>query len=217
MKIALLGANGRTGRLVMRRALAAGDKLTGLVRSADSLSDIQHGHLQVRVGDVCDPEFLKTVLPGHDAVISTVGPRAPTKSACTIYPCSAAAIAEAMQATGLKRVVITSTALLFPPSGLFDHLVRVIARNNQEAAAQMEDRISDAGLEWTFARTGFLTDSEEEKFKKAEGAMPEGGGSISRSALARFLFTELKKSEHIGDVVGLCGVRATKPERRETE
>ena len=208
MKIALLGANGRTGRLVIRQALAAGDTVTGLVRSADSLSDVQHDRLQVRVGDVCDPEFLRTVVPGHDAIISTVGPRSPMKSACTIYPLSAAAIAEAMQATGLQRVLITSTALLFPPSGLFDHVLRVIARNNQKAAGLMEERISDANLEWTFARTGFLTDGADKEFRKAEGAMPDGGGSISRSALANFLLTELKKSDHVGEAVGLCGVKA---------
>ena len=192
----------------MRRALAAGYTVTGLVRSPDSPGNMQHDRLQVRVGDVCDPEFLKTAFPGHDAIISTVGPRAPTKSACAIYPDSAAAIAEAMQATGLKRVLITSTALLFPPSGLFDHILRVIARNNQKAAAQMEDLISEAGLDWRFARTGFLTNGEDEKFEKAEGAMPGAGGSISRLALANFLFTELERADHVGEVVGLCGVKA---------
>lgn len=208
MKIALLGANGRTGRLVVRQALAAGDTVTGLVRSTDSLSDLQHDRLQIRVGDVCAPEFLETVLPGHDAAISTVGPRTPTKSACMIYPRSAAAIAEAMQAAGLKRVLITSTALLFPPSGFLDHVIRLIARNNQKAAALMEDRISKTSLEWTFARTGFLTDGEDGQFEKAEGRMPDGGAPLSRLALANFLVAELKQSNHVGQAVGLCGAKA---------
>ena len=208
MKIVLLGANGRTGRLVMRQALATGYTVTGLVRSADSLSDVQHDRLQVRVGDVCDPAFLKDVLPGHDAVVSTVGPRTPMKSACAIYSDSAAAIAEAMQATGLKRVLITSTALLFPPSGIFDHVVRVIARNNQKAAALMEDLIRNAGLDYTFARTGFLTTGDDPNFTKAEGTAPDGGGPISRLALANFLVTELKQSDHVGEVVGLCENKA---------
>ncbi len=208
MKIVLLGANGRTGRLVMRQALAAGHTVTGLVRSAESLNGVQHEGLQIRVGDVSDPAFLQQVLPGHDAVISTVGPRTPMKSACTIYSDSAAAIAEAMQATGLKRVLITSTALLFPPSGIFDHVVRVIARNNQKAAALMEDLIRNAGLDYTFARTGFLTNRDDPNFNKAEGAVPDGGGSISRLALANFLVTELKQSDHVGEVVGLCENKA---------
>lgn len=208
MKIVLLGANGRTGRLVMRQALATGHTVTGLVRSADSLSDVHHDRLQVRVGNVSDPTFLKDVLPGHDAVVSTVGSRSPMKSACAIYSDSAAAIAEAMQATGLKRVLITSTALLFPPSGIFDHVIRVIARNNQKAAALMEDLIRNAGLDYTFARTGFLTNGDDPNFTKAEGAVPDGGGSISRLALANFLVTELKQSDHVGEVIGLCENKA---------
>ncbi len=208
MNIVLLGANGRTGRLVIRQALAAGHTVTGLVRSADSLSDVQHDRLQVRVGDVSDPAFLKQVLPGHDAVISTVGPRSPTKSACTIYYDSAAAIAEAMQATGLKRVLVTSTALLFPPSGVIDHVLQLVAKNNQKAAALMEDLICDAGLDYTFARTGFLTNGDDPNFRKAEGAAPEGGGSVSRLALANFLVTELVQSDHVGQVVGLCEGKA---------
>lgn len=209
MKIVQLGANGRTGREVVRLALEAGDSVTGLVRSADSLGDIKHDRLQVHVGNVCAPEFLKTFLPGHDAVVSTLGPRTPTKSACTIYSASAAAIVEAMQATGLRRVLATSTALLFPATKFLDHVVRLIARNNFDAAGLMEERIRGADLDWTLARSGFLTDADQRGYRKAVGAMPDGGGSISRSALAEFLFTELKQSEHVGDVVGLCGVRAT--------
>jgi uncharacterized protein YbjT (DUF2867 family) len=212
MKIVQLGANGRTGREVMRLALEAGDTVTALVRSADSLSDMQHDRLKVHVGDVCDPEFLKTVFPGHDAVISTLGPRTPTKSACRIYPESAEAIVEAMQAGGLKRVLITSTALLFPPSRILDHVVRLIARNNFKAAGLMEERIRSADLDWTIARTGFLTDDDERGYIKAAGAMPDGGGSISRLALAEFLVTELKQSDHVGDVVGLCGVKKARAE-----
>ena len=208
MKIVLLGANGRTGRLVIRQALAAGHTVTGLVRSADSMTDVRHDRLQIRVGNVSDPAFLKQVLPGHDAVISTVGPRSPMKSACAIYYESAAALAEAMQATALKRVLVTSTALLFPPSGAINHVLQLVARNNQKAAALMEDLIHNAGLDYTFARTGFLTNGDHPGFRTAAGVAPEGGGSISRLALANFLVTELDSSVHVRQVVGLCDDKA---------
>jgi len=211
MKIVLLGANGRTGREVMRLALQAGDAVTAVVRSADSLTDVRHERLQIVVGDVCDPGFLKTVFAGHDAVVSTVGPRTPTKSACTIYSRSAAAIVEAMQATGLKRVVITSTALLFSPRKVVDHVLQVIAKNNRNAAGLMEARIREAGLDFTFARTGFLTEGDGPCYRTADGAMPGGRGSISRRALAEFLVTELKQSDHVAEVVGLCGDKCRAP------
>lgn len=208
MKIVLLGANGKTGRLVMRQALAAGHAVTGVVRSAKSLSDVRHDRLTVRVGDVSSAEFLKTVFPGHDAVISTLGPRKPSKTACTIYSDSGAAIAEAMRACGMKRVLITSTALLFPAEGLLDRALRVIAKNNQQAAGLMETRVAEADLDYTFARPGFLTNGESAQFTKAAGAEPEDGKSISREALATFLVTEVEEDSHVRQVVGLSAKKA---------
>lgn len=205
MKIVQIGANGRTGKKVMQLALDAGYLVTALVRSADSLGDMRHERLKICVGNVCDPEFLKSEFPGHDIVISTVGPRLPTKKACLVYADSANAIAEAMESAGIRRVIITSTALLFPIRKFIDRVIRIIARNNFRAAGLMEQRIRNAGLDWTFARVGFLTDEDAKSYRKAVGEMPEGCGSIARFALAEFLFTELKHSEHIGDVIGLCG------------
>jgi len=194
MKIVLLGANGRTGREVMRLSLAAGYKVTGVVRSADSLGGMQHENLQVEVGNVCDPEFLKTVFPGHDAVISTLGPRLPTKSACRIYSESAASIAEAMQAVGLKRVTLTSTALLFPPVKVMGRVLRFIARNNFNAAGVMEETIRNADLDWTFVRVGFLNDKDQRSFLADSGRMPGESITVSRFAVAEFLVKDLQQS-----------------------
>jgi putative NADH-flavin reductase len=85
MKIILLGANGRTGREVLSRALDAGDTVTALIRAEDRLADVTHSRLNIHVGNVCDSTALKEILPGHDLVISTLGPRMPTKAASTIY------------------------------------------------------------------------------------------------------------------------------------
>ena len=46
----VLGANGHTGRLVIARALAAGHRVTAVVRAPDRLTDIQHEKLAVEVG-----------------------------------------------------------------------------------------------------------------------------------------------------------------------
>jgi len=66
MRILLLGANGRTGRRVMSRALDAGDTVTAFVRDEDRLADVTHSRLNVYVGNVCDARDLKEILPEHD-------------------------------------------------------------------------------------------------------------------------------------------------------
>ena len=68
----------------------------------------------------------------------------------------------------------------------------------------MEERIRSSSLDWTIARTGFLTNDGATSYRHAEGASPKGGGSISRAAVACFLLTEAQESTHLRQVVGLC-------------
>ncbi|MGK7908944.1 MAG: NAD(P)-dependent oxidoreductase [Synechococcus sp.] len=205
MNIVLLGANGRTGREILSRALNAGDTVTALVRTEDRLADITHSQLNVHVGNVCDSNALKAVLPGHDTVISTLGPRKPTKAACAIYSESATAIVKAMQKSGVNRLLVTSTALLFSSNKLSDRILCWIAKHNVRNANLMEETIRNSSLEWTIVRTGFLNNNSSTDCRLAEGAFPDGGGSISRAAVAHFLLTEAKQSSHLRKVVGLCG------------
>lgn len=204
MKIILLGANGRTGREVLSHALDAGATVSALVRAEDSLTDVSHSQLNVHVGNVCDSNFLKQVLPGHDVVISTLGPRMPTKAACTIYSESATAIVEAMKECGVNRLLVTSTALLFPSDILLDRILGFIAKHNAINAGLMEKTICGSNLDWTIARLGFLNDKSSTDFRLAVGTLPDGGGSISRVAVANFLLTEAKQSSYANKVVGLC-------------
>ncbi len=203
MKILLLGANGRTGRKILNLALEAGDDVTAVVRLEGKLADIDHPRLNVRAGDVCDAEALKQILPGHDVVISTLGPRTPTKAACRIYSDSAVAIVDAMQECGVNRLLVVSTALLFPNSKFMDRVLRFIARHNALNASVMEDTILASKLEWTIARVGFLNEKSSVEYRLAEGALPEGSNSIPRAALAYFLITEAKQPNHTCKIVGV--------------
>ncbi|MGK7910671.1 MAG: NAD(P)-dependent oxidoreductase [Synechococcus sp.] len=205
MKIALLGANGKTGRQIIGRALDAGDTVTALVRTEDRLADVTHKHLNVRIANVCNSDALKAVLPEHDIVISTLGPRKPTKTACAIYSESATAIVEAMQQSGVTRLIVMSTALLFPSDKLSDRVLNWIAKHNAQSAKTMEETIRTSNLDWTIVRTGFLNSNNSTEYRTAVGAFPDGGGSISRAAVARFLLTEARECKHLRQIVGLCG------------
>lgn len=205
MNVVLLGANGRTGREVLGQALRAGDRVTALVRAADKLGDVSHEQLEVRVGDACDPAVLAAILPGHDVLISTLGPPLPTKAAAAVYSDSAASIVDAMEGSGVNRLLVTSTALLFQSKGPLDWLLRRLTPNVVREAGRMEERIRSSSLDWTIARVGFLTNDPATGYRHCTGASPKGGGSISRAAVARFLLAEARESAHVGQVVGLSG------------
>ena len=207
MNILLLGASGRTGREVVGRALDAGDRVTALVRTAGQLDDISHARLSVHAGNPCDPAVLNMLLPGHDVVVSTLGPRLPTKAATRVYSDSAASMVHAMQGSDVRRLLVTSSALLFPGGGFLATVLRRLTPHVVRQAGRMEERIRLSSLDWTIARMGFLANDAATGYRHAEGASREGGGSISRAALACFLLAAARQSAHVRQVVGLCSVR----------
>ena len=187
VKLVVLGANGRTGQHVLEAALEKGMDVTAVVRSVDRTPVVRHDRLTVEIGDPCDPSFLKRVFRDHDAVISTLGGRLPTRTASSVYYRSAQAIVEAAQDTGLDRVVVTSTALLFPEQPLMGRLLRLLVPNIVRSAARMEATLKNSGLGWTTVRPGFLSDAEILTYSARKDRAPKEGTSVSRRALARFL------------------------------
>lgn len=211
MKLVVLGANGRTGRHVVRDALAAGDHVTAVVRSDASRLTFDHTRLDVVIGDPCDPAMLAGVFRGQDAVISTLGGRRPTRHATAIYWRSADAIVEAAKTVGLTRVSVTSSALLFPSERLIDRLLAALVHNVVQSATRMETSLQRAGLALTIARCGFLTDAAETGYRAEVGALPEDGSSVSRRSLARFLVEDIRTPATDAGVYGVSAPRAQKP------
>ena len=195
MKIVVLGANGGTGQHVLHAALEDGMTVTAVVRSEGKRPKIAHPNFKTVVGDPCDPAFLKTVLRGQDALISTLGGRAPTKGATSVYYRSADAIVEAAWDTGVRRVLVTSTALLFPEQTLLGTLLQYLVPNVVRSADRMERVLSNSGLNWTVARAGFLNDAREATYRACKGALPEDGTAVPRLALARFLVDAVSNPE----------------------
>lgn len=194
MNLVLLGANGRTGTHVLRLALERGETVTAVVRSEEKRPKLKHKRLRVVVGDPCDPAILADVFRGQDAVISTLGGRMPTKHATAVYPDSADAIIQAAWESGLKRVVVTSTALLFPARRWRDAMLATLVGNVVKSATRMERSLAASNLNVAVARCGFLTDDENATYRALEDALPVNGSSVSRAALATFLIdTVLRK------------------------
>lgn len=202
----LLGANGRTGRQVLRRALEQGHTVTALVRAADRLADVAHERLTVAVGSATDPAVLTRLLPGHDVVISTLGPRLPTRAACAVYPDSAAAMVQAMEGSGVRRLLVTSSALLFPERTALARVLCWLVPSIVRGAERMEHIIQDSSLDWTIVRTGFLDDGDGSAHRLEVGALPPEPVAVSRAAVAGYLLSQVASDEgHQRLVVGLCG------------
>lgn len=135
MKIAVLGATGATGRLVVDRALAAGHGVTAVVRS-EGHPPFPDGVTVVRA-DVTDAASLAPALSGADAVIGTLGAqRGP------LIERSTAAVVQAAAQGGPARFVLLSGS-----SVLTDRLTgpaRFMAATAMKAMSQ--DKAAGEGL-----------------------------------------------------------------------
>jgi len=207
MKLVVLGANGQTGKCVLEAALAKGMHVTAVIRSAKKHPGLQHDRLSVKIGDPTNPEFLRGVLVGQDAIVSTLGGRWPTKASTSIYFRSASAIVEAARETDLERVLVTSTGLLFENQTVLGRLLRHMFPKTVSSASRMEQILSQSGLNWTFVRPGCLNNKAESNYRRKRDGMPVLGMSVSRKALARFLVDAIDKSETQCAVFGVaCAV-----------
>ncbi|POH56787.1 hypothetical protein CVS28_19205 [Arthrobacter glacialis] len=137
MKIAVLGATGRTGSLVLAEALSRGHQITALARnpSMPGRSDVDTVE-----GDIGDPNALIRVFEGADAMISPIGARC---RAVDLHTLLATNSIHAMTATGVKRFVGVSVGGLDVPGdrkGPRDRFIGVLARTLAGAASDDRER-----------------------------------------------------------------------------
>ena len=72
MKIAILGATGRTGIEAVKQALADNHTVTAVVRNPAKLT-VEHENLKVVEADIFDKESLKANFVGQEAIVSCLG------------------------------------------------------------------------------------------------------------------------------------------------
>ncbi|MGH9493552.1 MAG: NAD(P)-dependent oxidoreductase, partial [Candidatus Sulfotelmatobacter sp.] len=187
LKLMVLGATGATGLEVVRQAIARGHSVTAFVRSPDRLSALK-SQITVRKGNLLDRPQLAQVIEGHDAVLSTFGPRLPvSKADAHLLEQFATTLTSAMEQSGVRRVVVESVAFLFkdsifPPAYLLGRLLfpAVVADS-----AAMESVFGKSGLDWTMVRPPELTNKPYTgRYRMREGHLPRFGFKISRADVA---------------------------------
>lgn len=202
MKLFLLGATGRTGINVIDLALARGHQVTAFVRSPEKIARKDAG-LRVVKGNPLDKAELAAALPGHDAVISALGPRpGEAFKPHTLMADGAAALVPAMVQAKVRRLLLVSAASLFPMKGLFFAFLRFLFRHIIKDLKESEKIVKESDLDWTLARPPRLVENNDESYQSLENALPKGL-SISWRAVAAFLLDEAEKGQYVRKVVGI--------------
>src|SRR5438270_2600410 len=154
MRLAVIGATGGIGTEVVKQALAAGHEVVAPVRRPERMA-VRHDRLTVERVDVRDPDQLRTVVKGSDAVVSALGPRRGEASDMVLRD-SAQAVLAAMRETGLARLVIVSAggAFIEPTDGpvtrhLLKPIVMRVLREHFVDVRAMETVVRDSAADWT--------------------------------------------------------------------
>ncbi|MEV0847227.1 NAD(P)-binding oxidoreductase [Streptomyces sp. NPDC049954] len=161
MELVVVGAAGRTGRLIVERALDAKHTVTAVVRDPARLR-IARDKLTVATADVMDPESLAAPLVGKDAVAVVLG--VPDRSTTTVFSDGVRNILLAAAAGGVRRVVVMSSAgletkhLPVLQRAVAEFVVDRVFRNIHLDLHRMEDVIEASDTDWTIVRAPMLTD-----------------------------------------------------------
>ncbi len=202
MNILLLGATGRTGLQVMHQALARGHSIVALVRSPGKISQTSPS-LKIVKGNPLDADEIANALPGCEAVVSALGGQTP--GARTLLGDCAKSTVAVMQREHVRRIVVVSSALLFPNVGLLGSFLRRFVLSNAMAdAREMERVIKASDLDWTIVRPVRLTNGPRTGHYNAEpDRFVRGRGSVSRSDVAHCILGLIEGNHNLRTVVSV--------------
>ncbi|NHZ32732.1 NAD(P)-dependent oxidoreductase [Massilia rubra] len=201
MKLAVFGASGGVGRHAVAQALQAGHEITALVRSASAIP-IAHPRLHIVVGTFAQPDAVKEVVQGADAVISVLGVRkGDTSAVCTD---GMRGIVQAMNAAGARRLVALSAygASETRNASLFIRFVRRIIAAKMRDKDSMEILVRASALDWTLVRPAMLTNGKRRGGYRAAPTLTPGlFAGLSRADLAAFMLHECSEDAYLRQAV----------------
>lgn len=186
MKIAVFGASGKTGILIVFQALNQGHQVTAFSRQASKVT-IKHDRLRIVEGDVMDINKVSEAVEGQDAVLCALGNDKNKPS--TMLSEGTKNILAAMQAKGVKRFICMSSAGILGNDGgfWFGKIIMPLFLNHvfEDKKRQMKV-IQESQADWVIIRPTGLTDSPKTNTYKINMEIPTSK-SIPRADVADFM------------------------------
>ncbi|MFI8262415.1 MULTISPECIES: NAD(P)-dependent oxidoreductase [unclassified Streptomyces] len=194
MQLTLLGATGPIGGQVLRQALAAGHRVTALVRDPARLPQRDDERVGVVRGDATSAADVEEAARGSQALICALGPGKDFKS--TLATRTAGPVLEAMAAAGVERLVWLSALGSGDTSRRQSHFQA--AASKLVMGTLMADKgIADATIarsdrDWTIALPVMFGNGPSTGTYRTiplDGTRGRTGGRIDRGDVADFLLS----------------------------
>ncbi|MEA2369320.1 MAG: hypothetical protein QOH38_2038 [Thermoleophilaceae bacterium] len=200
-RVLLLGASGRTGRLLVDQGLERGYVITALVRDPDKL-DAKDDRLRVVTGGATDPAAVDEAMEGQDAVLCALGPTSPAALVrCNLMRASVGALVPSMTRRGVDRLVMLSALGVGASAPYSPPLLRIAFRTmlrqvgKDKAAAERQLRASE--VDWTVVYPPSLTDGPlTGGYESGQDLELKGLPKISRADVAEFMLSQLEQTAY---------------------
>ncbi|TWV19433.1 NAD(P)-dependent oxidoreductase [Streptomyces albidoflavus] len=209
MRITVFGATGGVGGEVVRQALEAGHEVTAVVRDPAALK-AGGERLEVARGDLADASALGPLVAGRDAVLSGLGARG--RRTDGLVTRLTGAVVAAMEAEGVRRLVMVSAAPVVQPppdepltARLTLAVVRQVFGEVYADLAGAEALLARSGTEWTAVRPPRLTDGPlTGTYRRVTGGNPRAGRSLSRADTAHAMLGAVEDRGTVRQGVGVA-------------
>lgn len=209
MRILVMGATGRTGKLFTALALGNGHQVAAIARSPEKLAGLA---ANIIPGTPYDDETVARAMVGCDAVVNVLnvsrtsdGPWAKLAAPTDMISASCAHVLRAMPAIGCKRYVTLSTVGAGDSWAMMPLPLRwlVQASNLRYAFADHtaeEALLNKADVDHTIARAALLNDKPDAGIRVVKPG-EKMRSSISRHTVAAFILKILEQRLHLRETV----------------
>lgn len=208
MRIVIFGANGKTGRLLVEQALAAGHYVWAFMRNSSSFSII-HPNLNIIVGELNETLKLRDLFSDKDVCISALGGKSLTKIS-TNFTNGLENIIYVMKESAVRRFLYISSLGAGESRIMFQQPIRFIILNILLRVPIIEHNKNEqvlmaSNLDWTIIRPAGLTNEPKTKTYKhgIDKNKLAGNPKISRASVASFIISQLTDPTYIHKCVWL--------------
>jgi putative NADH-flavin reductase len=213
MKILLLGATGRTGRLIIEEALRRGHAIAAIARDPEKLKD---SPIDITPGTPYDYETVEKAITGCEAVINTLNvsrksdnPWAALAAPRDMISRSASNAVQAMEKNGIRRFVAMSTIGAGRSWNTSPWILKLIVSMSNLSYAftdhgKQEEILENSTLDFTICRAPMLSTKINPAGAVAteEGLKP-ANTVLSRNAAAGFFLDIIENRTYIRKTINL--------------
>jgi uncharacterized protein YbjT (DUF2867 family) len=206
VKLAIFGASGRTGRLLIEQALEQDHQVTAFARHPPAAP--RHERLAWVAGDILDRGAVGAACEGKQAVLCAIGTA--NVPGTRVLSDGTANIVAGMRTAGVRRLVLETTLGVGDSreqAGFFyiHVLVPLAFRHVFVDKHRQEDVVRESGLDWVIVRATRLTNGARTgRYRTGPHlSLSPLTAHVSRADVADFMLKQTTDTAWVGRAVGI--------------